>query len=201
MRKLLGFVAAAAVLGAAGSAAAAVEWTVASGGNGHYYDFIQEDTSISWTGALNGAHFYHNLGQAGYLATVTSAAENAFLVAISTDLGWLGGSDAGDEGHFTWRSGPEAGDDFTFTAWNSGEPNNCCGGEDYLQLNWSVAGGWNDAPNGSGITFPTGYFIEFDAPEPEPSAAPEPTTWALIIGGFGLAGASLRRRRQVAVRA
>ncbi len=28
---------------------------------------------------------------------------------------------------------------------------------------------------------------------------PEPTTWALMIGGFGLAGASLRRRRSLAV--
>jgi len=27
------------------------------------------------------------------------------------------------------------------------------------------------------------------------SAAPEPATWALMIGGFGLAGATLRRRR------
>ena len=32
-------------------------------------------------------------------------------------------------------------------------------------------------------------------PGPTPSAAPEPATWALLIAGFGLAGASLRRRR------
>jgi hypothetical protein len=29
------------------------------------------------------------------------------------------------------------------------------------------------------------------------AAVPEPTTWALMIGGFGLAGAALRRRRAV----
>ncbi|WP_293679014.1 PEPxxWA-CTERM sorting domain-containing protein [uncultured Phenylobacterium sp.] len=28
-----------------------------------------------------------------------------------------------------------------------------------------------------------------------PNAVPEPSTWALMIGGFGLAGAALRRRR------
>lgn len=31
-----------------------------------------------------------------------------------------------------------------------------------------------------------------------PSAAPEPAAWALMIGGFGLAGAALRRRRALA---
>jgi hypothetical protein len=31
-----------------------------------------------------------------------------------------------------------------------------------------------------------------------PGAIPEPTTWALMIGGFGLAGATLRRRQTLA---
>lgn len=33
------------------------------------------------------------------------------------------------------------------------------------------------------------------------SAVPEPATWALMIGGFGLAGAALRRRRDLAASA
>ncbi|PZQ63444.1 MAG: hypothetical protein DI570_08975 [Phenylobacterium zucineum] len=32
------------------------------------------------------------------------------------------------------------------------------------------------------------------------AGVPEPATWALMIGGFGLAGASLRRSRQTALR-
>jgi Protein of unknown function (DUF642)/PEP-CTERM motif len=32
-----------------------------------------------------------------------------------------------------------------------------------------------------------------------PAAVPEPASWALMIGGFGLAGAALRRRRSAAV--
>lgn len=35
-------------------------------------------------------------------------------------------------------------------------------------------------------------------PSPPTSGAPEPAAWAMMIGGFGLAGASLRRRRAVA---
>lgn len=30
---------------------------------------------------------------------------------------------------------------------------------------------------------------------PDPAAVPEPATWALMLGGFGLAGATLRRRQ------
>lgn len=33
-----------------------------------------------------------------------------------------------------------------------------------------------------------------------PSGVPEPASWALLIGGFGLGGAALRRRRAVQVR-
>jgi hypothetical protein len=32
------------------------------------------------------------------------------------------------------------------------------------------------------------------APPPQPGVVPEPATWALMIGGFGMAGATLRRR-------
>lgn len=34
---------------------------------------------------------------------------------------------------------------------------------------------------------------------PVTDAVPEPATWAMMIAGFGMAGAAMRRRRQVAV--
>ena len=34
-----------------------------------------------------------------------------------------------------------------------------------------------------------------------PSAAPEPATWAMMITGFGLTGAAVRRRRAFLVTA
>ncbi|UAJ12952.1 PEPxxWA-CTERM sorting domain-containing protein (plasmid) [Polymorphobacter megasporae] len=37
----------------------------------------------------------------------------------------------------------------------------------------------------------------FDASSAVTAAVPEPSTWALMIGGFGLAGGALRRRTYV----
>lgn len=54
---------------------------------------------------------------------------------------------------------------------------------DQLQLNWS------------GLSYLDGQRLDiaFTA-----GAIPEPATWAMLIAGFGLVGASLRRRRAVA---
>ena len=44
----------------------------------------------------------------------------------------------------------------------------------------------------------------FDGPAvsiPGYGGVPEPASWALMIGGFGLAGATLRRRRRTLVAA
>ena len=50
------------------------------------------------------------------------------------------------------------------------------------------------------ITFSsTGVAFEFD--NLAVAGVPEPASWALMIGGFGLAGAGLRRRRTVAAAA
>jgi len=42
------------------------------------------------------------------------------------------------------------------------------------------------------------YRLTLQASVTAPSAAPEPDTWAMLIAGFGLAGAGLRRRRVAA---
>ncbi|WP_309644310.1 PEPxxWA-CTERM sorting domain-containing protein [Phenylobacterium sp.] len=48
------------------------------------------------------------------------------------------------------------------------------------------------SPGAGGVTFGVGGTATFLA-----SAVPEPATWAMMIAGFGLAGAAIRRRRSV----
>ncbi len=103
-----------------------------------------------------------------------------------------GGSDDGDEGNWTWRNGPEVGQAFTYTNWSSGEPNNCCGGENYVVTNWGP-GTWNDIGPSAFPDHTSYYVIEYSAP------VPEPETYAMLLAGLGLLGFMARRRKESAV--
>jgi len=190
-----------ALLGALGAMAcsagaeAATLWTA----NGHYYAFI-EAPDLTWQAAAAAAETAPAIeGYYSYLATVDSAAENSFIITIpnGTKRGWIGASDQGDEGHFTWRTGPEAGQAIAFQAFAGGQPNNCCGGENYVHMNYHGAGTWNDlaGPPIEPTGYNDGYFVEYSArPSQGPSPVPEPTTWSLLLLGLGAAGTVLRRR-------
>jgi hypothetical protein len=160
--------------------------------NGHWYEFIS--TPVNWTQAFAAANASTFLGLQGYLATITTAGENAFVATnvANGGLAWLGGSDAGAAVNaWTWRNGPEAGQAFTYTNWDAGEPNNCCGGEDYVHINWGPGGTWNDhgGPGNPGQV--NGYIIEYGAP----NGVPEPMSLALVLTCGVLAVGFSRRRR------
>jgi hypothetical protein len=59
----------------------------------------------------------------------------------------------------------------------------------------------NDCPYGGHAGY--AYLDGFGAvvPPPGPGGVPEPATWAMLLGGFGLTGAAMRRRRSMAVAA
>lgn len=96
-------------------------------------------TATSWTDAQAQAQ-----AMGGNLVTINDAAENQFLADTfgSSELFWIGYTDAANEGQFQWVNGETS----TYTNWSPGEPNNA-GNEDYAVTNWSPNSRWNDLPN------------------------------------------------------
>lgn len=195
--------------------AAPVQWTVAVGGNDHWYEYVPSISifaPIGFAAARAAAVSSTHLGQTGYLATITSAAEQtfiqssfAFLVGFgATGSAWLGGSDAAVEGEWRWLDGPEAGQLMGYTNWLPTQPVSAPGFEDHdlmaLHINAQLAGapptfGWVSLTPTSG-TF--GYVIEYgSAPiNPNPNPVPEPAGLLLAATALGLAGLQTRRRRK-----
>lgn len=123
--------------------------------NGHYY--IKSPSTNYWTQSRNAAASSSYYGLQGYIATITSAAENSFVSVLLNSDTWIGGSDnynyinqavgyilytnqAAAEGKFYWVAGPEKGTQLTssnfsagwltstYNNWNGGgEPNNSWG--------------------------------------------------------------------------
>jgi len=182
-----------------------VQWTIASGGTGHWYDFL--DTAVSpghqgwnWSDARTDA-----ISRGGDLATPSTLPEWTFLTDNASSLGASGGpgdSILGWMGVFqTVAAGPDPdnwswldGTPFGFTAWASGEPNGGAIENHAVAFLASDAGlsFWNDISEAQRF----GYYIEY---ENTPATIPEPST-ALLVG-LGLALAARKRpSRRVSAR-
>lgn len=164
-------------------------------GTGHYYEYIS-DPAISWIDAAGSASGRTYNGMEGYLVTITSAEENAFVVAKMAESGWIGASDALENNTWIWGTGPEAGTQFwqglstdsggyavggAYSNWLAGEPNDDGGTGHFAHIfvnspGWEFATTtWNDMPNVN--TFVQGYTVEYgDMPDDAPEDFDETVT-------------------------
>jgi len=138
----------------------AVQWTVASGGNGHWYKRF--DTAVLWTQARDLC-----VGLGGHLATVPSASENTFVASLNAGNNcWLGGFQAPNscEPNCEWQW--VTGEAWSYTNWGNNQPDDASSDEDCLHY-WTADGHWNDINLGlSRITYicewESGLTTEFD---------------------------------------
>jgi serine/threonine protein kinase len=143
-----------------------VQWRAGDGANGHWYRAVVVPESITWGDAKAAAE-----KAGGYLATISSAAENAFVYQLASKnpglwhmnpwndrLGpWLGGHQTA--AGWRWVTGER----WDYTNWAPGEPNSTAAA---VQDKLMFFGGrrltgpqWADGRDSDAIT---GYIVEYD---------------------------------------
>jgi PEP-CTERM motif len=166
--------------------AAPVQWTIASGGNDHYYDKVGGSFNLFTAEADLTANHATFLGMTGYLVTITSLDEQTFVHALSPATEWwTGGTDVGSPGNWYWAGGPEAGQAFTFDNWGGPPPT---GANSYLGIGSCGGPCWLADTGGR----QHGYVVEYSAAAV--SGAPEPGTLSLLA--LALAAVASRRLRR-----
>ena len=139
-----------------------------NGVNGHFYRPIS--TGATYTNARAASLLTTFKGQTGYLVTITSADEDAFIFNnVPQGNIWFALTDEVSEARWTIDAGPEKGTLIKinngqtngnipgqYNNWAAGEPNNS-GNEDYAVTKWGGGSQWNDLPN----NFSCAYVVEF----------------------------------------
>jgi len=135
--------------------------------NGHFYQPVT--TGATYTAARAASLLATFKGQQGYLVTITSADEDAFIFAnVPQSNIWFALTDEASEARWTIDAGPEKGTLIKinngqlngnipgqYNNWAPGEPNDS-GNEDYAVTKWNGSQ-WNDLPN----HFANPYVIEY----------------------------------------
>jgi len=140
-----------------------------NGVNGHFYRPISNGTT--YTGARAASLLTTFKGQTGYLVTITSASENAFIFTnVPQSNIWFAATDEVVDGRWVIDAGPEKGTVMktqngqtngnisgVYNNWAPGEPNGANGSENYAVTNWNGQPTWNDLSN----NWANPYVIEY----------------------------------------
>ena len=177
-----------AFLAAGAALADPIQWS----SNGHWYEAFAVDGGLTWYQAETAA-----ANRGGYLATVTSESENAFVYGLAGSSywngvwgPWLGGYQSPDQADPTAAWQWVTGETWSWTNWRAGEPNDSEGiNED--RLCYFFTDKWNDTDGGQSAI--KGYAVEWDT-----QPIPEPTTWVLFGLGLGALAVQRRVRRMAA---
>ena len=129
--------------------------------NGHFYEY--SPTIRSWTAAKAYAESQSFFGRKGYLVTVSSAAENAFIYSLINYDTWIGCSDNSSqinsavgytkyanqtaaEGKWHWITGPEKG--VQIRTGNASTAEKAGSAVSGIYQNWNMGGSYaNNEPN------------------------------------------------------
>jgi hypothetical protein len=140
-----------------------------NGVNGHFYRPISNGTT--YTSARAASLLTTFKGQTGYLVTITSASENAFIFSNVPQANiWFAATDEVKDGTWVIDAGPEKGTVMktsngqnagnipgVYNNWAGGEPNGNNGSENYAVTNWNGQPTWNDLSN----NWNNPYIIEY----------------------------------------
>lgn len=165
-------------------------------GNGHWYEAVLVQAGgISWDEAQKEAE-----ARGGYLATITSAAENQFVYELidngaywhwsnsNSAVGpWIGAvqppGSAEPRGNWQWVTG----ESFIYDNWRSDQPNNTNGVENhahFVGVGSARSAYWNDLGN----VPPSDWYVKAYVVE----SVPEPGALGLLaVGAMGM----MRRKR------
>ena len=177
------------------------DFTVLNPANGHLYSLVTSSSS-SFADARAAAKLKTIPGTTGfgYLANITSEAENTFINTYFTGSPFIGGSDAVTEGDWYWMDGPEAGTKFfsagaavnnAFVKWAPNEPNNSSSQEHYAHL-WGNDT-WNDiaSSNTSVVEFGGMPGDDFSAFVGSSASSTATLTVPVLLSGAGTAASPL----------
>ncbi len=169
---------------------------------GYHFGLAAADGTYAGDTFAYGADSYGGAGGAGKYLTVNGAVTLTVAGGPVDYFGlWASALDGGNSVAF-YKGGALIDTvslvDYPLSSAYFGNPNNGAdGGEKFAFFNFTVDGGYDQVAliqNGGG-----GF--ESDNHTIGDIAVPEPATWALMIGGFGMVGQMLRRRRRLAATA